>query len=156
MCSSPVSPCTAPLTIHPSMHPHSMSSGLLPQGLMGYEHSLGLLFSQPVWEALEREQERGSSSSVSLWLLDVTIMEICISEKRYSGPLGPEKYKYFNNKHFQCLPPGTAPGYYFTFNALSRCWIVYAWRYRCFLLLLELIFMLGKVFLVICPLENCH
>ncbi|TNN82638.1 hypothetical protein EYF80_007156 [Liparis tanakae] len=32
---------------HPSIDPHSVSSGLLPQGLMGYEYSLGLLFSQP-------------------------------------------------------------------------------------------------------------
>lgn len=47
---------------HPSIHPHSVSSGLLPQGLMGYEYSLGLLFSQPVREALGREQERGGSS----------------------------------------------------------------------------------------------
>lgn len=43
---------------HPLIHPHSVSSGLLPQGLMGYEYSLGLLFSQPVREALEREGER--------------------------------------------------------------------------------------------------
>lgn len=68
----------------------------------------------------EREQQSGGGSSSSLCLLDVTIMEICISEKRHSGPLGPEKYKYFNNKHFQCLPPVTAPGYYFTLNEVSR------------------------------------
>lgn len=65
----------------------------------------------------EREQAR-SGGSISL--LDVTVMEICISEKRHRGPLGPEKYKYFNNKHFRCLPPVTAPGYYFAWNAVSR------------------------------------
>lgn len=108
---------------HPSIHPHSMSSGLLPQGLMGYEYSLGLLFSQPVREALERQRRRENSREAAaafLCLLDVTIMEICISEKRHSGPLGPKKYKYFNNKHFQCLPPVTALGYYFTLNPVSQ------------------------------------
>lgn len=49
-----------------------------------------------------------------------------------AGLWGPKKYKYFNNKHFRCLPPVTAPGYYFTLNAVGQVWIMYAQRYRCF------------------------
>lgn len=96
---------------------------------MGNGYSLGLLFSQPVREALERQRENSRAAAAAaafLCLLDVTIMEICISEKRHSGPLGPKKYKYFNNKHFQCLPPVTAPGYYFTLNVVSQCRVLYA------------------------------
>ena len=88
-------------------------------------------WSEREWD-WDRERRRGNSREAAaaaaafLCLLDVTIMEICISEKRHSGPLGPKKYKYFNNKHFQCLPPVTAPGYYFSLNAVSQCRILYA------------------------------
>lgn len=95
-------------------------------------HGIRILPGAAVFTACERStrERRGENSreaaAAFLCLLDVTIMEICISEKRHSGPLGPTKYKYFNNKHFQCLPPVTAPGYYFTLNAVSRCCILYA------------------------------
>lgn len=71
----------------------------------------------------EREgaAEAAAAAAVFLRLLDVTKMEICISGKRHCGPLGPKKNKYFNNKHIHCLPPVTAPGYYFTLNVESRC-----------------------------------
>lgn len=126
-----------------------MSSGLLPQGLMG----TGVVPGAAVftaWErstrerAKEREREREIAAAF-LCLLDVTKMEICISEKRHCGPLGPKKYKYFNNKHVQCLPPVTAPGYYFALNAESRCWIPYAYTADVFFFFLEVIFM-WKVF----------
>lgn len=72
-------------------------------------------------------------------------MEICISEKRHCGPLGPRKYKYFNNKHVQCLPPVKTPGYYFTLNAEKSRLDSVCTNCRCFLLFLEVIFM-WKVF----------
>lgn len=85
-----------------------------------------------------------AAAAAFLRLLDVTKIELCISEKRHRGPLGPMKYKYFNNKHVHCLPPVTTPGYYFTLNAelLLDSARVYS---GCFLLFLEVIFM-WKVF----------
>lgn len=137
---------------HPSIHPYNMSSGLLPQGLMGNDFSLGLLLSEPVRDALERAGERTAvRQHFSVCLMSLK-WKICISEKRHHGPLGPKKYKYFNNKYFQCLPPVTAPGYYFTMNIVLNCVCVRMY-YR--LLWLGVIFM-WKVFLVICPLENYH
>lgn len=119
MCGSPF-----PLDTSLSTSPQRVLGPSAP-GLMGCEYSLGLVFSQPVRGALERENSRKAAAAF-LCLLDVTIMEICISEKRHSGPLGLKKYKYFNNKHVLCLPPVTAPGYYFLLNAVSQCQISYA------------------------------
>lgn len=68
-----------------------------------------------------------AAAAAFLCLLDVTKIELCINEQRHRGPLGPMKYKYFNNKHVHCLPPVTTPGYYFTLNAESRCWILQAY-----------------------------
>lgn len=106
------------------------------------------------WEG-ERERQRESAAAAFLRLLDVTKMEICISEKRHCGPLGPKKNKYFNNKHVHCLPPVTAPGYYFTLNAESRCWIPYAYIVDVFFFSWKW-FSCGKFFLLICPLEKYH
>lgn len=95
-------------------------------------HGIRILPGAAVFTACERRtqerrrENRREAAAAFLCLLDVTIMEICIREKRHSGPLGPKKYKYFNNKHFQCLPPVTAPGYHFTLNAASQHWILYA------------------------------
>lgn len=106
--------------------------------------------------ASERKRERERAlAAAALCLLDVTKMEICISEKRHCGPLGRKKNKYFYNKHVHCLPPVTAPGYYFTFNAETRCQILYAYIVDVFFFSWKW-FSCGKFFLPICPLENYH
>lgn len=118
-------PLQRPLRAH--IPPHGVSSGLLPQGLMGKSFSLELQFSCSLREKHSGEAEgaggaaaaAAAAASSSLCLLDVTIMEICISAKRLRGPLGPHKNKYFNNKHFCCL----APGFYFTLMQ-SDGWII--------------------------------
>lgn len=109
---------------HPSVHPPSVSSGLLPWGSWDTSTPWGWCFHS-LWEKHSRENS-GKAAALFLCLLDVTIMEICISEKRHSGPLGPKKYKYFNNKHAQCLPPVMAPGYCFVLSAVSQRQILYA------------------------------
>lgn len=122
----------------PSIHPHPCV--LRPSAPRAHGKGVvpGAAVSMPKREARERERQtererkgggkrERESAAAFLRLLDVTKMEICISEKRHCGPLGPKKNKYFNNKHVHCLPPVTAPGYYFTLNAESRSSILYAY-----------------------------
>lgn len=120
MCSSAISHNT------PQYIPIACPRAFCPKGSWETDTPWGCCFHS-LWEKHSRGRERTAAAAAAfLCLLDVTIMEICISEKRHSGPLGPKKYKYFNNKHFQCLPPVTTPGYYFTLDVVSQCRVLYA------------------------------